>query len=308
MLASVVGANGTLTVFAGVRSYTAAKDHPNYKRIVKALKDVTTPARERLVIKLLDVPYVLNKFTKGKAELRNGEVYYNGVVLHNELSRRIIEVMNEGLPFAPMLRFLENVEMNPSARSKAELFKFLEHRALPITDDGYFLGYKKVRDDYMDFHSGKFSNAVGAVHSMPRENVDPDCTQHCSTGFHVGTIEYADKQFHSGSGRLVVVKVHPADAVSVPNDHSCQKIRVCKYEVVADYVSDLEGAVYGAKADAYVPDNDFNDEDWDDDCDVLDDDVDDAPVAPRIKAKPVQANFHNKRGPDGRFAPKSNRR
>jgi len=307
MLAHIVNkTNDTLTVFAGVRVYTARKDHPNYSRIVAALADQTSPAKERKVIKLLDVPYVLNKFTKGVAEVRNGEVYFNGEVMHDEISRRVIEVMNSGLPFQPMLRFLENVLMNPSERSRKELYGFLEHRALPITEDGCFLGYKKVRDDYMDFHSGKFNNSVGQKHSMPRENVDPDCRQHCSTGFHVGTIEYADKQFHSGFGKLVIVKVHPAHAVSVPNDHSCQKIRVCEYEVVADYIGDLVQPVYGNKADAYVPETVAEDV-YDDDVEVLDAD----PVvveAPVVKAKKPSAAKTDPNAPKrdeyGRFAPK----
>ncbi len=315
-LAAIVGGKGTLTVVAGSRSYTAAVDHPNYKRVVEALKEANTPAKEKRVIKLLDVPYVLNKFTKGVAELRNGEVYFNGEPLHTDMTRRILEHMNAGLPFAPMLRFLENVSMNPSARSREELYKFLEHRALPLTDDGCFLGYKKVRDNFYDWHSGKFNNAVGQKHSMPRENVDPDCAQHCSTGFHVGTIEYATS-FYSNQGKMVIVKVNPVNAVSVPNDCSCQKIRVCEYEVVAEYISDLEKPVYNGGAGDYVPSAQdvADDGDFADEVPVYDaasSDVDDAPVVkPRSeKAKAAKAKnveevaYHNKRDSSGRFAPK----
>lgn len=315
----VVGGKGTLTVYVGSRVYTAAVDHPNYKRVAAALKEATTPAKEARVEKLLNVPYALNAFTKGFAEIRNGEVYVNGVVMNDNMTLRIVEVMNAGLPFAPMLRFFENVLMNPSPRSRKELYQFLEHRLLPITEDGCFLGYKKVKNDLFDWHSGKFNNAVGQVHAMPRENVDPDCKQHCSTGFHVGTIEYADKHFHAGQGKIVIVKVNPADAVSVPEDYTCQKIRVCKYEVVKEYVGNLEAPVYGSRADHYVApevaddDSDFEDEVpyYDDDVDLVDLVITVQPRSEKAKAdkaaKAEEVKYHNKRDSSGRFAPKKRR-
>jgi hypothetical protein len=42
---------------------------------------------------------------------------------------------------------------------------------------------------------------------------------------------------------MVVVKINPADVVSVPSDCACQKVRVCKYEVVSDFVEEIQASV-----------------------------------------------------------------
>jgi hypothetical protein len=124
---------------------------------------------------------------------------------------------------------------NPSKRSTEELYKFLEHKAMPITPDGCFLAYKGVNDNYTDVHSGRFSNRPGVTNSMPRQKVDDDFRNGCSYGFHVGSLEYAT----SWGSRTVIVKVDPADVVSVPSDCNCQKLRTSKYTVVCDYKGKL---------------------------------------------------------------------
>ena len=63
---------------------------------------------------------------------------------------------------------------------------------------------------------------------------------HCSFGLHCGTRAYA-----VGYGSIILtVKVNPADAVSVPSDSDCQKIRVCRYLVVATESQDFDSAVF----------------------------------------------------------------
>jgi acyl carrier protein len=52
---------------------------------------------------------------------------------------------------------------------------------------------------------------------------------------HVGSLEYA-----KGWGqRVVLVEVDPADVVSVPSECSCQKLRCCKYVVLAEYTGPM---------------------------------------------------------------------
>lgn len=74
---------------------------------------------------------------------------------------------------------------------------------------------------------------------MARNLVDPNAAVGCSRGFHVGSLNYADKHYHSGSGRIIIVEVDPKDAVSVPHE-SEHKLRTCKYKVISDYTGLLE--------------------------------------------------------------------
>ena len=123
---------------------------------------------------------------------------------------------------------------NPSRRAVNELYSFLSHKNLPITDSGTFLAYKSVRSDYTDHHTGEFSNALGSVLEMPRNAVCDNAGQGCSDGFHAGSLQYASS-FGGDGSVLLIVEIDPADVVSIPSDCSCQKLRTCKYKVVSLY-------------------------------------------------------------------------
>jgi hypothetical protein len=130
-----------------------------------------------------------------------------------------------------MLLFVENMLQNPSKRAVDELFDFIEACDLPITEDGCFLAYKKVRGDYMDCRSGSIRNAVGDTPSMERNMVDEDSSRTCSYGLHACSYEYLK---HFGGARCMVVKINPKDCVSFPKDYNNSKLRCSGYEVVGE--------------------------------------------------------------------------
>lgn len=131
--------------------------HPNFQKVREALKNKDIDA----IPALIDLPKVVNNFGEGKVIVENGVITYNGEVLHNSLTSRILKMIEEGFNVDPLIKFLENLMENPSHRAINELYSFLEDASLPITDDGHFLAYKKVRDDYKDIWSGKFDNSPG---------------------------------------------------------------------------------------------------------------------------------------------------
>jgi hypothetical protein len=73
---------------------------------------------------------------------------------------------------------------------------------------------------------------------MPRNKVDDNKEVGCSYGFHAGTLEYAS-DFASDFDKLVLVEIDPADVVSIPTDCNFQKLRTCRYKVVAEYEKPL---------------------------------------------------------------------
>jgi hypothetical protein len=171
---------------------------------------------------------------------------------------------------------------NPSKRAVDELYRFLEACDLPITNDGHFLAYKRVRGDFTDIHSGRFDNSVGAKPRLRRNEVDEDSNRTCSHGLHVCSAAYLP-HFGSGPGnRVVVVKVDPADVVAVPQDYNNAKMRVCAYEVVEDVTDqfDFDNSYDGVLPSHFTtehadPDPYFDDVGFDDDIDDLYDDPDD---------------------------------
>jgi len=139
------------------------------------------------------------------------------------------------------LRFWENLKQNPSYNARLMLFNFLSHNGHPLTEDGCFIAYRGVTEDFKDKHTRKFDNSVGAICEMPRELVDDNPNNTCSAGLHVACYDYA-----KGFGeKLVEVKVNPKDVVCVPVDYNGTKMRTCRFEVVAVGEKLREEVLYG---------------------------------------------------------------
>ncbi len=149
-----------------------------------------------------------------------------------------------------LFRFWARLQKNPSYRSVHQLFGFLKNKGIPITADGCFLAYKSVTYNYKDHHSGQFDNSPGRINEMPRNEISDEPNQTCDPGFHVGALEYA-QSFGSGNRRIVVCKIDPENVVSVPSDHSAQKMRVCKYHVVGNHGVQLPSTTFNEPVPFY---------------------------------------------------------
>ena len=268
--------DGNLTVILKNKSHQVIPDHTNYKLILEALPTAT----EDELLELIDIEKAVVTFSQGQVSIQNGKVMFEGEQVHGSISKRIIEFMSKGLPFEPLVKFLENLMENPSMQSQQELYDFLEHENLPVTEDGCFLAYKAVNKDFKDKWRGTFDNSVGQVCTMRRAKVDDNRGRGCSAGLHAGALNYVATYGSVDDGdNIVIVKINPEDVVSVPSDCNCEKLRTCKYEVVGLYQGELPKPLYKAEfeADSYVDDNEYStvydeyDEDYWDQFDEDDD-------------------------------------
>jgi hypothetical protein len=201
-------------------------------------------------------------------EVKDGNLYVFGDPIHSTIAKRVISFIEHGLDCVHLFKFILKLNMNPSKRAVDELYTFLEHRALPVTDNGNFLAYKAVRADYTDKYTGKFLNTIDSVLEMPRNKVDDNKENGCSYGFHAGSVDYA-KDFMNADGHLMLVEINPADVVSIPTDCQYQKLRTCKYKVVGEYEIDLNDPMYASRFQTDQDDdvdvwNDEGDSDWSD--------------------------------------------
>ena len=225
-----------------VQTKIIQKSNPNWEKVVKAYKKQDF----KELLNLIDTPSAIERAFKGEFTVKNGKVYRGGEECHSYLAGRIIFFAQEGLPYKNLLKFAKNLDANPSQETKNNLYKFLEHGNFPITDRGTFLGYKKVKDDFYSVTAGKANlikgtsqsgyifNGIGEIIEVDRSQVDSNVNNGCSFGLHVGSHFYSTHEFNSGSGRSLIVEVDPKDVVAVPADYNFQKLRTCKYKVIAE--------------------------------------------------------------------------
>jgi hypothetical protein len=236
---NVIKTRNSITVVKDGAPLTMDSSNPNFNKAIEAWKK----GDFKILESLFDVGRAFKKFTHGSVTVEDGVVTFKGQEIHNVVVDRILEFIREGLPFEPLVKFLDKLMLNPSRRAIQELYRFLEHKNMPLTPDGDFLAYKSVK---ADFHSstagtvkpihgtvradGRIYNGVGEYIEVERREVDDDANVGCSHGLHVGTYGYAS----TFSELLLLVKVNPKDVVSVPYDCGCQKLRTAAYTVLSE--------------------------------------------------------------------------
>ena len=240
--------------------YTLNRTHNNYDDVIDAIRNND----EAAIHELCNMSKSIENFAEGKVRVDNGHVYYGCLLLEGIVVDRILGFIKHKLPVQPLLRFINKLYENPSSRAINELYKFLEHKNMPITPSGNFLAYKGVQTDYFSKSSGiievirgkvvngKIYNGIGEEIEVKRNQVCDDKDIGCSKGLHAGSVKYATD--FGQCGKVVVVEINPSDVVSIPTDYECQKLRACAYKVVGEFEVPLNdnycdtyfsGGIYG---------------------------------------------------------------
>ena len=232
-----------ITITMDGETKTVSKSQLNYQAVKKALVDQNITNLKQA----LDGESFMGAITEGRVTFENGNLTMNGNTVAESIAGKLTRILNEGLPAIPWLKFVDNLMDNPSKSCLDNLYEFLSHKGMPITQEGMCLGYKGVGDDYYS-HSGNAStivnqgtvnenhqiyNGMGETIEVARISVDDNPNHGCSEGLHIGSFDYADG-FAGSEGKLMLVEFNPKNAVSVPSDCEFQKLRVTEYKVVKE--------------------------------------------------------------------------
>ena len=253
------------------KPHTISKTHITYEKVKEAIK----AGKWDTIKEIIEPKKVVLNFGQGNVRIEGETFLWKGKEMHNALSARMISMLKEGFSIDPMVAFMDRLSANPSKRSVTELYSFLEKGNMPITPDGYFLAYKKVGNDYYDVHSHSVLNKPADLMTdedyaslstmefgkkkevkvevfngvttvwMERNEVNDDKDQTCSEGLHFCSEGYL--QNFSGE-RIVILKIDPADVVSIPRDYNDTKGRTSRYQVIGEVSMDAADEVEFTKS------------------------------------------------------------
>lgn len=259
----------------GVTSPKTITDrHPNFAAVVDALIS-KREGYAALVHELVSISdSVSRKFRSlsSRVTTDGANIFFDGDPVHEVIEREILKRLREDteksvaffqgtatdadsedseVSWQALVKFLENLYANPNPQSRESFYEFITRYGLTIRKDGFVIAYKGLQDDFGSINkgygivdgvevNGTLYNKPGSVLRFPRKDVDSNTAVGCSQGLHAGTHAYAT-QWARG-GKLVAVAINPMNVVSVPDDCTFQKLRVCEYEVLNE-VDPLEEAI-----------------------------------------------------------------
>ncbi len=211
------------------RTFTVNRKSDEYFTVLDLIK----AERFDEIPAVVDVQKTIEEYVPdGSFVVHKGCVYADGKVVSGYIGEKLLEFAEASLPYEPLLNLWRRIKDNPSNNSKDQLYRFLESCKIPITDEGKFIAYKSVNSNMTDHHTGRFQYKLNEPAVMDRNHVEDRPEHGCGAGLHVGSYSYASS-FGGGNCIVLEMEVDPADVVSVPNDHSNQKLRACKILPVA---------------------------------------------------------------------------
>lgn len=240
-----------IVLFKDGKTFTADKTFWSYDLIVDKIREKNFDGIEALFSAQGAAKSISDSIEKSlpvdereTVKIVDGNVFVGGRQIYGNISKRIIEMAKNKFDIKPLSNFLIRLLKNPSRSATLELYNFMEKANVTIDEDGYIIAYKKVRHDYFDIHSNTVNYAIGNIVEMSRNEVDDNRNNLCSDGLHFCSFSYLSKfgssSGRAGSDRILIVKIDPADVVSIPSDYNDAKARTCKMEVIGEVPSEKE--------------------------------------------------------------------
>lgn len=153
----------------------------------------------------VNIELLLNEVMPGRKliannifSIKNGQFYlsgYESVAMPEELVLRIQTHIEQDISVQPLVNFWKLLLLNPDEKARNDAFKFMSQYDFPITDSGYFIGYRAVK---------RTENTYTALDAMvPRSYVEIKAQGLDPKDY---TIYLNDEGFHGTGGQWQVVE------------------------------------------------------------------------------------------------------
>lgn len=237
---SIIAVTNNITLSLGKETIVVNKEKSPelFKEIMDLLEKDQVKSTEWLTSNFKSIKDQIEAKTNGVFSVENGVIVLKGstIPVPATIIKKLKELEGSKKSILPLIRFWKKLALNPSKSAREDLFDFMDKNNIPLTETGDIVtekGVNQVKNSYfghlVDVHSGTVDNSIGMQVVMPREKVNADSNQTCSSGLHVAAPDYVRKNWSSDV--IVECIVNPIDVVSVPKDYNATKMRVCAYYV-----------------------------------------------------------------------------
>lgn len=221
-----------LSVVVRGKALTVEETHMNYAAIVDAIVAEQWDTIASLIDGRQVVAAKIAEVEQTELSIDGSDIKFRGVAVDATLQTHILKMIQYGLPLSPINSFLVNLYNNPSKKAVDEAMRWITSNGITISPDGFLYVYKRVNNNFTSMYDNTTMNAVGTFVEMPRNAVDDRSENTCSAGLHFCSHAYLP-EYNSGQGKILQLKLNPADIVSIPTDYNSAKGRACKYFVEA---------------------------------------------------------------------------
>ena len=128
------------------KHFDKCEDAANFYQQVQTVSVNPTEVNINTLRSQLDYSY---RLSLEELLVRKGGLFYlkgyEAAPLPDELVAKIKSRLDDGESIMPLVNFWKLLMCNPDTHVRKDLFKFMEHYDFPITDNGYFIGYRACK-------------------------------------------------------------------------------------------------------------------------------------------------------------------
>lgn len=247
----IISTDGTINAFINGQAYTLSPGGYYYPAALAAAKERNY---EKLV-EAIDLDKAVKSKSNGKVTFEDGVLRYNGSKIDNKLSERVVRMASEGETIKPIMLFIELCYLNPNKAVIDRLYDFMLCNSIMLGDNGYIVGYKGVRQTGYDWYSNTVLYEVGKESRIPRSECDEDSRNTCSSGLHLGNLDFARGWVRDG--KLILCQINPENVTAIPEESGFPKLRCCAMDVLQD-VSYLKTEGVFQDSSVYITGNNYD--------------------------------------------------
>jgi transcriptional regulator with PAS, ATPase and Fis domain len=219
-----------------VTVYFSNGDIAIWKKDTGAYDSVLEMCKNKEWIKI-ETMFRINKMimTNNTTIDKNNNIVVNNTVIEedtNSLTRLIATLKKKGVVDTDIEKvkpFLMNCIQNEYIDAIHELYEYCKAMDFEITEDGCFLAYKNVNEDYTSVYDNKTKHTIGKITTV--DTFDTSRTNTCSMGLHFCSKSYLSSY---GGAKTIIVKINPKDVVAIPIDYNNTKGRCKQYVMVGE--------------------------------------------------------------------------